>query len=414
MINTFIIYSIKTSVALLVFYVLYVVCLKNDTFLKTKRLYFLLAPVFALLYPLFSLELPVDEASNFPAYWMQLQAVAITSGDRVSVNGESITFAVYLAVVTGLLARFTIQLSCILKTRFSHVAETENGLCIVRLKGNITPFSFFKWIFVSGRNEQKETEIIVHEGVHARQYHSADVLLYELLCVFLWWNPFMWLMKREMKINLEYLADKGVLDKGYDPKGYQYKLLEVSKYTGMPLVNNFNVSQLKKRIMMMNRKESKSVAKAKYLLAAPVMALLMLGNVVQASPEILTLSPTIIEPVVVNTVVNDTQQDNKPYITAEEMPKFPGGDKALLEYIRNNLKYPESAYKAKKEGHVIVTFVVDADGSITNTEVIRRFDPDCDAEAERIVKDMPKWTPGKDKGVAVPVYYSLPVVFRLK
>ena len=98
----------------------------------------------------------------------------------------------------------------------------------------------------------------------------------------------------------------------------------------------------------------------------------------------------------------------------ETMPYFPGGQELLLKYLAVNIKYPASAVKAKKQGRVIVTFIVQKDGSITHAKIARSIDPELDAEALRVVKGMPKWTPGTQLGKPVSVKYTLPVKFSLQ
>jgi protein TonB len=98
----------------------------------------------------------------------------------------------------------------------------------------------------------------------------------------------------------------------------------------------------------------------------------------------------------------------------EQMPEYPGGMQALFEFLKENIKYPEDAQKQKVEGRVLVKFVVETDGSISNIEVAKNAFPSLDAEAERVVRIMPKWTPGKQKGQVVRVKFMLPINFSLK
>lgn len=96
------------------------------------------------------------------------------------------------------------------------------------------------------------------------------------------------------------------------------------------------------------------------------------------------------------------------------MPQFPGGEAALIDFIKQNLRYPSVAAQNGIEGRCIIRFVVDKDGNVTNVESIRGLDEACDAEAMRVVKAMPKWKPGRQKGENVPVYYTIPIVFKLQ
>ncbi len=112
------------------------------------------------------------------------------------------------------------------------------------------------------------------------------------------------------------------------------------------------------------------------------------------------------------TVVSQSNQNV--YDAVEQMPEFPGGMPAMIEYLQNNLKYPKDAIKQQVGGRVMVMFVVETDGSLSNVRVARKVFHSLDTEAVRVVKSMPKWKPGKEKGRLVRVNYTLPVVFSLK
>ena len=111
------------------------------------------------------------------------------------------------------------------------------------------------------------------------------------------------------------------------------------------------------------------------------------------------------------TVVSQT--DPKVFDTVEQMPEYPGGMQAMIEFLQTNMKYPEDAAKQKVEGRVMVQFIVETDGSISDVHVAKQVFPSLDAEAIRVVQAMPKWTPGKEKGNVVRVKYNLPIVFRM-
>ena len=108
------------------------------------------------------------------------------------------------------------------------------------------------------------------------------------------------------------------------------------------------------------------------------------------------------------------QKNQQVFDVVEQMPEYPGGIQALLDYLMESVKYPEDAEKQKIEGRVIAIFVVETDGSISNVEVVKPVFPSLDAEAVRVLSGMPKWTPGKQSGKAVRVKYTLPINFQLK
>lgn len=108
------------------------------------------------------------------------------------------------------------------------------------------------------------------------------------------------------------------------------------------------------------------------------------------------------------------KKNQQVFDVVEKMPEYPGGQAALFEYLQKNVKYPADAEKKKVEGRVLVTFVVNTDGSITDIEVVRKTFPSLDAEAVRVISGMPKWKPGEQKGKKVRVKYTVPLNFRLK
>ena len=112
------------------------------------------------------------------------------------------------------------------------------------------------------------------------------------------------------------------------------------------------------------------------------------------------------------TVVSQSNQNV--YDQVEEMPEFPGGMPALIEFLQTNIKYPKDAIKQEVGGRVMVMFVVETDGSLSNVRVARKVFPSLDAEAVRVVKSMPKWKPGKEKGRLVRVNFTMPIVFSVK
>lgn len=113
-------------------------------------------------------------------------------------------------------------------------------------------------------------------------------------------------------------------------------------------------------------------------------------------------------------VIVEDKEPEKPFVSVEQMPQFPGGDVELMKFINSGIKYPTIAAENGIEGRVVIRFVVGKDGSVSDVQVVRSLDPSCDKEAMRVVKTMPKWVPGKQNGRNVPVYYTLPVLFKLQ
>ena len=337
---------------------------------------------------------------------------------------------------------------------------------------DIAPFSWMKYIVISQKDlDENGREILIHELAHIQNRHSWDLLVADICIFFQWFNPASWLLKQELQNIHEYEADETVIEKGVDAK--QYQLLLIKKAVGTRLysmANSFNHSKLKKRITMMLKEKSNPWAKLKYLYILPVAAIAVTAfarpEISETAEEISRMSDalgmeqasllfsrlhdisavkvndltaiveakaakTTEEAVQMSTVLKDTAKPVEVkyiptevtdklkgtplYEVVEQMPEFPGGGMAAaLEYIQKNMQYPESAKENGTQGRAMVQFVVDKEGNVTEPKVIRSVDKELDAEAIRLVKSMPKWKPGMQKGQAVAVKYTMPVLFKLE
>lgn len=219
--NTIILYLIKASISIAIFYGVYMLCLRTDTFLRLRRFYFLFAIVFSLILPTFNIEIPIQAQApaQIPTFWLSdfyLTPEVQEQTQSSSANIQNIILISICIISAFCVIKFLIQLLSIIKLRSGCESEKTQKYRIVKMKNNeLSPFSFFNWIFVNTNDSDTHRlkEIIAHEQAHVRQYHSIDNLLAELLCAFFWWNPFAWLMKKEIKINLEYLQIKRFLTK---------------------------------------------------------------------------------------------------------------------------------------------------------------------------------------------------------
>lgn len=414
--ETLFIYLIKANISLSIFYILFVLLFRKDTFLKLRRWYFLSAIAFSFLYPFFVVDglsnvftfktEPKEEVTAMVLFGEPVVAQIVedeTPGFFETIPWKEVAIYTYLAITILLAIRFMWQLISILYIRAKSKKRNIYGTNVYHLSGKVTPFSFFSWIFINTETHTDEEikQILYHEKTHVRQLHSVDVLLMELLYVAFWWNPFMWLMKREQAMNLEYLADNDVLQHGINSREYQYHLLRLTyQKTAVQIVNNFNVSQLKQRIMMMNKTKSPMRKLTKYFAILPMLLLLITANSAFAQK---------VEP-----QKKAAQQNvDEVFVVVEEAPEFPGGESALMKFLNDNINYPEDAQKRGKEGRVIVQYIVEKDGSLSDVNVLRSADPLLDAEAVRVVNSMPNWKPGKQRGQEVRVRYTLPVLFKL-
>ncbi|NLX65916.1 MAG: TonB family protein [Bacteroidales bacterium] len=436
--HPFFIYLIQVNIALALFYLLYAIVLRGDTFLRLRRIYFLSVIIFSLFYPFFTMPFLSDIWISRPSGLEGAAATIIMGGSgraMVSEGGVSMPMAVswekilslsYITITLGVILRFIFQLLSIYGIWLKSEKQIIAGNPIYRLKDDITPFSFFNLIFIhTGKHSETELfQILLHEQTHVRQWHSIDIMLMELVCLFSWWNPFVWLMKREMAMNLEYLADSCVLREGVDSREYQYHLLRLTYHeTAVQIVNNFNVSQLKQRIMMMNKTKSPPLKLAKYLLIFPLAFLLVFANSCanrdkksggDEAAEMTAPGSTEMPGIIPEEPDTPIVDNSEIFVVVEEQPTFPGGNAAMMRFLSDNIKYPVVAQDNGIQGRVIVNFVVEKDGRLSDFNVVRSIDPLLDAEALRVLESMPNWTPGKQRGEAVRVRFTLPVVFKIQ
>ena len=171
---------------------------------------------------------------------------------------------------------------------------------------------------------------------------------------------------------------------------------------------------------MKNRQKTNSFAGYKYLLFVPLAFALVFMNSCKRKPKVQKQEMEGTRVVVKAESPEDTAQfknaesTEKTFEVVEQMPQFPGGDAALMKFLSDNVKYPVVAQENGVQGRVVISFVVERDGSITDVKVARSVDPSLDREAARVVKSMPNWIPGKQNGSAVRVKYNVPVSFRLQ
>ena len=453
--NNALMYFLKVNIAIALFYIFYRLVFYRDTFWATRRFYLVFSILLSVVYPFISLSGWLEKQQPMQvimANYVQLKEITITNAPVSYLNTENVLLTVYGLVSLILFIRMVIQLASILRWRMKGKKQILHGVEIISIDKMITPFSFFSTIFMnpSLHNEQETDQILTHENTHARQLHSIDVLLSELMTVLFWINPAAWLLKREIRHNLEFLADNSVIQSGIDSKSYQYHLLQLSyQIPENQLMNRFNISPLKKRITMMNQQKSKKAGILKYSLIVPLaLALVLSGNAetllnktknvisqkeigsnelagsakTDISSKVNDSNPT--EATIAQTTADSLPQNSKQgfeksdkdqiYTVVEKMPQYPGGINELMSYIGHNLKYPIEAQQKGIQGKSIIRFVVNKSGKVENAEVVRGLDQDCDNEGLRVINSLPNWIPGEQNGKKVSVYYVLPITFRLK
>ena len=459
----FFVYILKSSVCLVVFYLFYRLLLSRETFHRFNRVALLSILLLSCLLPL--VEVTVEEQTEVHQTMMTLEqwlmlADMMNTADTTDLQAEEVTVTwiqvallVYLAGILLFALRngySLLKLGGLLKSgRKENLSKYIDGgekVTLIVHDRDIAPFSWMKCIVISEKDlDENGREILIHELAHIQNRHSWDLLVADICIFFQWFNPASWLLKQELQNIHEYEADETVIEKGVDAKQYQRLLSKKAVGTRLySMANSFNHSKLKKRITMMLKEKSNPWAKLKYLYILPVAAIAVtafarpeisetaeeisavkvndLTAIVEAkaiksteeSVQISTVSQDTVKVNYVPTEVSRKLQGTAVFEVVEEMPEFPGGVDAMMEYLQKELRYPESAKEKGIQGRVTVQFIIDKEGNVTNSKVTRSVDKDMDAEAIRLVKAMPKWKPGMQKGKAVAVKYTVPVVFRLE
>ena len=522
-------YLVFATLGTALFWLAYHLLLRKEHCLRLNRFFLLATLLLSLLLPLVHPQVAVVPPTAIGGGGYLLDFSDLGGTPEISINNQSIKSVEVsasqgvdvwqvLSIIYGvgvalgvllLVVRYAVLCRKLRKYEFVlhghfHEAVTDR---------EEPSFSFFRYI-VAGRGGMSDAElqlVLKHERLHAAQGHSWDILLVQLVCCLLWFDPFVWLYGRDLREVHEYLADEAVLQQGSEGEFKSYLRLLYCQITGMqyvPIVNSFHFSTIKNRITMMKQPKShKGWVKA--LAALPVAALLLFANCKNQEPaqeqavipdgryEVAPFIDTyragqlverefmgvllpleemgnhkvfadsaqavrfveglgasvkaIINPMkcideneielvgpsskstAIPIAKSDDAQTTRWYDVAwsndttalswwnEEDPdvgfalaEYQGGSEAMADYIAKSVVYPEKAKADNVQGKVYVQFVVETDGSIAEATVLGGVGGECDDEALRVVKSMPKWQPATFKGKPVRSKYVIPINYKLQ
>ncbi|HPE42952.1 MAG TPA: TonB family protein [Bacteroidales bacterium] len=413
-------WNIRAAIYLLIFAVAYLLVLRRNASASFNRFYILISSLLALLLPLLPTNfVEINAYAVFPT--VNLPEILIDSANRSVANiDQQNSFSINLLVVFALISlgfvlQFVVRLLVIGFLIWRGKSFENQGMRLVTLKSDKVPFSFFKWLFVSEQllNDQRFDAVLAHEKAHAKRFHSLDILYFELLQAVYWYHPAWYFLRNELKSMHEFEADQLAI-KRVNKSSYQKTLLELTTYGGMLwLTNPFNVSLIKKRMLMMNQIKGNQPAR-KWLKLTLLLPFFMAAVFIQSC----NFATEPIEEVKLEEDQTPAfKQEQAPgeevFTVVEVAPEFPGGPTAMINFLANNISYPEEARRDSIQGRVYVNFVVEADGSVSNVKILRGIGGGCDEEAKRVVALMPNWTPGYQRGQAVRVSFNLPVRFKL-
>ena len=406
--------------ALALLYTCIIPLLEKETFHRLNRILILGCLIMSFAIPLVHFTGGTNPTVDMVRQAVQLPEVLI-NGDAKEQSVWSWADIMICIYIIGAVAIFTMTVvqtaSLILRLRQCEHITDNRGNTIVLTDCATSPFCLFHYIVMSRDDyANNRNYILTHEQEHIRLGHSIDLVILQVATIIQWFNPFVWLIGKNLKAIHEFEVDEAVLNKGIDATQYQQFL--VIKAVGnrlQPFANNLNKESLKRRIIMMNQKKSNRWMMLKALFVIPVATLAV--SVFASNTGVSTVTGEAVRTANALPTTNmQTQQSaTKAYEVVEVMPKFKGGESAMMEFLMMNMKYPQTAVKAKQQGRAIVGFVVRKDGTVSDVHITKSAGHAVlDEEAMRVVKSMPAWEPGKQKGKPVDVKYNVPITFRLK
>ena len=395
----FLLYIARAGLYLGLFYAFYLLVMRRTTFFRLNRTLLLAGSYLCLLLPFIRLRtasavvVAIDPSMAGAGTDMAQQAI------RAAFPWKELLLALYAAGAVATLALYLVSAWKMRQLIRKGQAVEQEACRLIVLDEDVSSFSWGRDVVINRKDLQDNPAIFTHELMHVQHRHSLDLILFLPLQMLFWWNPLVWVCREELRLLHEYEADEGVIQKGIDAT--QYQLLLVRKAVGehrFSLASGFQHAKLKNRIEMMLKPYSSAWMRWSYLVLIPVLAVVMFA----CNPS--------------KKNKGTTEQEAVPYSTIEQKPTFNGGDAAAFSvWVNSQLQYPEQAKTDGVQGRMLIEFTIGADGTVGDVKIVKGVREDLDAEALKVIASSPKWEPGCDaKGVAVPVSFTIPIVFKLK
>ncbi|MDR6969229.1 beta-lactamase regulating signal transducer with metallopeptidase domain [Flavobacterium arsenatis] len=396
-------FLLKSTLCLGLLFAVYFFLLEKEKMHHFNRFFLLFSLAFSLVIPFISFEIYVETIQAFQQNTIQMMPISSEMIEEKTDYLPIILWSVYGLITTILMFRFVVNLIKIKEKIDSNPQEKIQNATLVLLEEKVLPHTFLNYIFINKddyENRKIEDELYTHELTHVRQKHTLDILFIEILKTIFWFNPILIFYKKAIQLNHEFLADEKVVKSYNNVPFYQNLLLEKATWNNtFYLASNLNFLVTKKRLIMMTKTTSKSRALLKKIALVPVLAVLIFiscSENKEATTEIETTNEEM--------EVQALQPDEVP-----SQPEFPGGMEAFYEFFGKEYKIPEDF---SEEGKLIIAFVVETDGSLSNLKIKKDEGFGTGEEAIRVLKKSPKWQPGLVKGKAVRVQYHLPISIK--
>ncbi|TWW01464.1 M56 family metallopeptidase [Chitinophaga pinensis] len=410
--NAFLPYVIKMLLCSGILYGYYAFVLKNNSFHRWNRAFILLAVIASLLIPTLQFSM-----NTTPAPSQQLDMIVVCGyvADNMQKAGLDFTSwlpaGIYLLIT--LLLLINIARNWLMVKRLIRKGEKTqfNGYQLIHHPQVKSTFSFFGNIFWAEELTKESPEgrqILKHELEHVRGGHTGEKLFMQLVGAICWFNPFFYLLKKELAMVHEFLADKAATEDS-EAEDYARTLLQATLQTRLPLmINTFGQAPVKRRILMLFTQRS-NYSLMKRIIVIPLV--LGLGFVIGCQRDLELNTNNIVDATKTAAIAGT---DNTVYTFVSDPPTYPGGEAALSKYLGSSIRYPKTAQDNRTTGTIFVNFVVDPEGNVTKVKTVGALKGGgLEEESIRVVSAMPKWNPGKQDGKAVYVAFNLPIKFVL-
>jgi len=346
--DNLLLYLLKVSAGIMLFYLSYILFLSKDTFYLRNRIFLIGLLLLSIIIPLlkvlniFAVDSTIEHTNPMNSIILSGTIIGATVSEKInSFDLNNLFIWLYFSITGLFLIRALTSISRTFMIIHKGTIQDTKFPKVVLSDMEHPPFSFFPYVVIPKKTFESGDylEILAHEKAHIRQGHTFDLLLSELLIVFLWFNPFMWLIKRSMVLNHEYLADNFSLKSSCSIKEYQYKLLNLqNSLMNVPLAHNFS-SSIKNRIVMINKRPTRNYAALKSIIILPVAAILF--------------------------VMFSFKPESIPTNNGYQVPLFSkSSETEILKFLAMNTGYPQEAKNSSDTGKVFVVVKMNKGGII--------------------------------------------------
>ncbi len=278
--ETIFFYLLKSCSLIIVFYLTYFFLLRRETFFTSNRWFLLFGLFTSVLLPLlFFTKIIWIEPTINQMDWSKIPTTKSTEKNVFEINWYIVAAIVYMIGILISLIKFIFDFFSLTKILKGKTIQQQSDFKLIDVKENVAPFSYFNNIVHNSTlySASELENILEHEKVHSAQNHTIDVLISRIFCIFFWYNPFIWLYKKAILQNLEFIADSEATKNIVDKKSYQITLLKITTHENcVEITNHFYQSLIKKRIVMLNKNQSKKWNSWKYAIIIPALVAFVL------------------------------------------------------------------------------------------------------------------------------------------